>query len=238
MLLAAVVVTWMLFWMRRQSTNLRGELQAAVDRVLSRGHGLGPRRPGLHRGHPRGGRDGALPRRPGDLGRRRAPGASSSARSSASGSRSLIGWGFYRGSRAIDLRRVLPLDRDRPRLHRGRPAVPRRPRVHRDRRDRRGHRHRQPDGLRHQRRPVARRRDRPVPAGDLRLQRHARRCSTFVVHVAYVVAILAALPPARSAGRRRPSGPRRSAPDARPPAAPRSAGVATTRLIVPSRLAA
>ena len=41
LLLAAVVVTWMLFWMRRQSINLRGELQAAVDRVLSEGTAWG-----------------------------------------------------------------------------------------------------------------------------------------------------------------------------------------------------
>jgi high-affinity iron transporter len=33
MLVAAVVVTWMLFWMRRQAGSVKGELQAAVDRV-------------------------------------------------------------------------------------------------------------------------------------------------------------------------------------------------------------
>jgi high-affinity iron transporter len=37
MLLAASVVTWMLFWMRRQSASVRGELQAAVDRALTEG---------------------------------------------------------------------------------------------------------------------------------------------------------------------------------------------------------
>jgi high-affinity iron transporter len=36
-LLAAVVVTWMLFWMRRQAASVRGELQAAVDRALDDG---------------------------------------------------------------------------------------------------------------------------------------------------------------------------------------------------------
>jgi high-affinity iron transporter len=41
MLLAAAVLTWMLFWMRRQARNVRGELQAAVDRVLSSGSGWG-----------------------------------------------------------------------------------------------------------------------------------------------------------------------------------------------------
>jgi high-affinity iron transporter len=35
MILAAAVVTWMLFWMRRMAANLRGELQAAVDRSLT-----------------------------------------------------------------------------------------------------------------------------------------------------------------------------------------------------------
>jgi high-affinity iron transporter len=41
MILAASVLTWMLFWMRRQARNVRGELQAAVDRVLSSGSGWG-----------------------------------------------------------------------------------------------------------------------------------------------------------------------------------------------------
>jgi high-affinity iron transporter len=37
LLLAAIVVTWMLFWMRRQSAAVKGELQAAIDRVLTEG---------------------------------------------------------------------------------------------------------------------------------------------------------------------------------------------------------
>jgi len=37
MLLAAAVVTWMLFWMRRQSASVRSELHAALDRALSEG---------------------------------------------------------------------------------------------------------------------------------------------------------------------------------------------------------
>ncbi len=41
MLLAASVVTWMLFWMRRQATSVKGELQAALDRALSQGTVLG-----------------------------------------------------------------------------------------------------------------------------------------------------------------------------------------------------
>ncbi len=41
MLLAAAVVTWMLFWMRRQAAGVKGELQAAVDRVLDSGGAWG-----------------------------------------------------------------------------------------------------------------------------------------------------------------------------------------------------
>ena len=41
MLLAAAVVTWMLFWMRRQAAGVKGELQAAVDRVLDQGGAWG-----------------------------------------------------------------------------------------------------------------------------------------------------------------------------------------------------
>jgi high-affinity iron transporter len=37
MLLAAAVVTWMLFWMRRQAASVRGELQTRVDRALTEG---------------------------------------------------------------------------------------------------------------------------------------------------------------------------------------------------------
>ena len=37
MLLAAGVVTWMLFWMRRTSANIRSELQAGIDRALTQG---------------------------------------------------------------------------------------------------------------------------------------------------------------------------------------------------------
>jgi high-affinity iron transporter len=104
MLLAAVVVTWMLFWMRRQSMNLRGELQAAVDRVLSEGTAWGLAvlaftaviREGI---------ETAL----------FLAGQATSAETGAGsvligailglGVAVLIGWGFYRGSRAIDLRR-------------------------------------------------------------------------------------------------------------------------------------
>ncbi len=37
MIAAAAVVTWMLFWMRRQARSVKGELQAAVDRAIDDG---------------------------------------------------------------------------------------------------------------------------------------------------------------------------------------------------------
>lgn len=40
MLVAAAVVTWMLFWMRRQAANVKGTLQTAVDRALRDGSAL------------------------------------------------------------------------------------------------------------------------------------------------------------------------------------------------------
>jgi high-affinity iron transporter len=104
MLLAAVVVTWMLFWMRRQSMNLRGELQAAVDRVLSEGTAWGLAILAFT-AVIREGVETAL----------FLAGQATSAETSAGsvlvgaivglGVAVLIGWGFYRGSRAIDLRR-------------------------------------------------------------------------------------------------------------------------------------
>jgi high-affinity iron transporter len=41
MLVAAAVVTWMLFWMRRQAGSVKGELQAAVDRAVAGGGSWG-----------------------------------------------------------------------------------------------------------------------------------------------------------------------------------------------------
>lgn len=104
MLLAAIVVTWMLFWMRRQSMNLKGELQAAVDRVLSEGTawGLGILaftaviREGVETALFLAGQATSA-----------ATGAGSVLIGAIVGlaAAALIGWGFYRGSRAIDLRR-------------------------------------------------------------------------------------------------------------------------------------
>lgn len=41
LLVAAAVVTWMLFWMRRQASSVKGQLQAAVDRVVASGASWG-----------------------------------------------------------------------------------------------------------------------------------------------------------------------------------------------------
>ena len=41
MLAAAAVVTWMLLWMRRQASSVKGELQAAVDRAVAGGASWG-----------------------------------------------------------------------------------------------------------------------------------------------------------------------------------------------------
>ncbi len=41
LLVAASVVTWMLFWMRRQAASVKGELQQAVDRALVAGSAWG-----------------------------------------------------------------------------------------------------------------------------------------------------------------------------------------------------
>jgi len=41
MLIAAAVVTWMLFWMLRQSKALRGELHARIERTLTEGTAFG-----------------------------------------------------------------------------------------------------------------------------------------------------------------------------------------------------
>jgi high-affinity iron transporter len=103
MLLAAAVVTWMLFWMRRQAASVRGELHASVDRALAEGTVFGLAvlaftaviREGLETalflvGQATSAADGALSILLGAL-----VGLALAA---------LAGVGFYRGSRRINLR--------------------------------------------------------------------------------------------------------------------------------------
>lgn len=103
MLLAALVVTWMLFWMRRQAASVKGELQAAVDRALTEGAALGLAilaftaviREGLETslflvGQAASAQSGATSVLVGAV--------------AGLGIATLLGVGFYRGSRLIDLR--------------------------------------------------------------------------------------------------------------------------------------
>ena len=103
MLLAALVVTWMLFWMRRQAASVKGELQAAVDRALTEGTVLGLAvlaftaviREGLETslflvGQAASAQAGATSVLVGAV--------------AGLGIATLLGVGFYRGSRLIDLR--------------------------------------------------------------------------------------------------------------------------------------
>lgn len=104
MLLAAVVVTWMLFWMRRQSAGLKGELQSAVDRTLGEGTGWGLAvlaftaviREGVETALFLAGQATSLTASAGSVALGALIGLAIAA---------VIGWGFYRGSRAVDLRK-------------------------------------------------------------------------------------------------------------------------------------
>ena len=103
--------------------SVKGELQAAVDRALTEGSVVGLDAAGVHRGHPRGPGDVAVPRRAGDVG----PGR---------GDERVLGRARGARDRGADRRRVLPrragdqppdvlpLDRHRADLHRGRPRCP------------------------------------------------------------------------------------------------------------------
>ena len=119
MLLAAAVVTWMLFWMRRQSMHLRGELHAAVDKVLSTGGAWGLAilaftaviREGVETALFLAGQatsvipGAAIPGK--GIGSWDQGGAASVLVGAILGLAGAvtIGWGFYRGSHRIDLRR-------------------------------------------------------------------------------------------------------------------------------------
>ena len=110
MVLAAGVVTWMLFWMRRQASSVKGELQQAVDRSLAEGTAWGLAvlaftaviREGLETalflvGQATAAAGGAAG----------AAGAASVLAGAVAGLgiAVLIGFGFYRGSRILDLAR-------------------------------------------------------------------------------------------------------------------------------------
>jgi high-affinity iron transporter len=102
-LIAAGVVTWMLFWMRRQSAGLRSQLQVRIDRVLSEGTVLGLAvlaftaviREGLETSLFLVGQATAV-----------GPSATSLLVGALAGLAGavVIGWVFYTGSRRIDLR--------------------------------------------------------------------------------------------------------------------------------------
>jgi len=103
LLLATGVVTWMLFWMRRQAASVRGELHAAVDRALTSG-GAWALTALAFTAVIREGVETAL------FLAGTATSADQGAASVAIGAliglglAALIGYGFYRGARVIDLR--------------------------------------------------------------------------------------------------------------------------------------
>jgi high-affinity iron transporter len=120
MLLAAAVVTWMLFWMRRQAASVRGDLQSRVDRALTEGGAwalaalafTAVAREGIETsiflvglstsaGSGSGSGSGT------DLGAGAGSGASSVLVGALIGLLIAVGlgYGFYRGARLIDLRR-------------------------------------------------------------------------------------------------------------------------------------
>jgi high-affinity iron transporter len=104
MLLAAGVVTWMLFWMRRQSAGLKGELHAAIERALGDGSAWGLAvlafsaviREGVETALFLAGQATSVSASASSVGLGALAGLSGAA---------VIGWGFYRGSRVVDLRR-------------------------------------------------------------------------------------------------------------------------------------
>ena len=103
LLVAATVVTWMLFWMRRQSMAIRGELHAKLDRVMTEGSALGLAvlaftaviREGLETSVFLVGQVTSAQTSAGSLIGGALVGLAAAV---------AIGWGFYTGSRRIDLR--------------------------------------------------------------------------------------------------------------------------------------
>jgi high-affinity iron transporter len=103
LLVATAVVTWMLFWMRRQSMAIRGELNARLDRVVAEGSVWGMSVLAFTAVNREGLETSVF--LVGQL-----TSAQSSAGSLVGGAlvglacAVAIGWGFYTGSRRIDLR--------------------------------------------------------------------------------------------------------------------------------------
>ena len=103
LIVAATVVTWMLFWMRRQSMAIRGELHAKLDRVMTEGSALGLAvlaftaviREGLETSVFLVGQVTSAQSSGGSLIGGALVGLAAAV---------AIGWGFYTGSRRIDLR--------------------------------------------------------------------------------------------------------------------------------------
>ena len=103
LLVATAVVTWMLFWMRRQSMAIRGDLHAQLDRVLREGSAWGLAvlaftaviREGLETSIFLVGQATSAQSAGGSLVGGAIVGL---------GCAVAIGWGFYTGSRRIDLR--------------------------------------------------------------------------------------------------------------------------------------
>jgi len=108
MLLAASVVTWMLFWMRRTSANIKGELHASVDRALVAGGAVGLALLAFT-AVIREGIETALFL----MGQATAAGTEAASTFIGAilglGLAALIGWGLYRGARVIDLRQFFSI---------------------------------------------------------------------------------------------------------------------------------
>ena len=106
MLLAAAVVTWMLFWMRRTAANIRGELQAGIDRALTDGSVWGLSALAFT-AVIREGIETALFLLGQVTAASQAEAGASSTMAGAVvglGAAGLIGYGFYRGARVLNLR--------------------------------------------------------------------------------------------------------------------------------------
>lgn len=107
MLVAAAVVTWMLFWMRRQAMAVKGELHAAVDRVLGRGGAWGLTilvfsaviREGIETALFLVGQAQAA-----RIGSAQGPTLVLIGALAGLGLAVIMGWGFYHGSHRVDLR--------------------------------------------------------------------------------------------------------------------------------------